>query len=179
MSSDGWVAVTHPGDLALAVGVARSAITGEAYSIVTGLLSRESYWQTRLEDRSRPGEMFHYEVGRTRLFFNWTEAKRVGDDVLILGIVYLSTQNLPLATLLGLARKLRESFKVLTADETEVVRVIMGIAAPASAYDVGVAEARVKAAYQEATVDINGLLDSLQAKKIIRAERPGKLRLIV
>lgn len=181
MEQRGWVDVTDPNDLAEALGVTLTQSTRDVYSAITALPDRDSYWVTRLESpHRRPDDRsMRLEVLKTRLFLNWTEAKKVRDDVVIFGLVFLATQNLPLTTLLGAAKKLKETVRVLSEDETEVVRVIMGIAAPASAYAVGVPETRVRAAYNGASVSIDQLLDSLQAKNIIRAERVGKLRLVV
>lgn len=175
-----WIEVTEAPDFAEVLGVDGASISSELYSVLTALVGHDSYWMTRHErPEPRPGELMHAEIFRTRVFLNWAEAKKIRDDIVIFGAVYLTTQSLPLSALLGAARKLKETVSVLTEDETEVVRVIMGIAAPASAYAVGVPEGRVRAAYAGATVDIDKLLDSLQAKKILRAERVGKLRLII
>lgn len=181
MTHDGWIDVTDPADLGKALGLDLLSGDGDAYSVIAALAGRGSpYWKKRYEQADlRPDELMHGEILRTRVFFNWSEARNMGDDIVILGAVFLATQNLPLATVLGAAKKLRETVRVLSPEETELVRVIMGIAAPASAYAVGVAESRVRAAYKDATVDIDKLLDSLQTKKILQTERVGRVRLIV
>jgi Fe-S cluster assembly scaffold protein SufB len=151
------------------------------YSVITALPDRDSYWVIEVESPRRRSDdrSMNLEFLKTRVFFNLTEAKKMRDDLVIFGVVFLVTQNLPLTTLLGAAKKLKDTVKVLSEDETEVVRTIMGIAAPASAYSVGVPEHQVRAAYNNASVDVDQLLDSLQAKNIIRTERVGKLRLIL
>ena len=175
-----WVDVTDPRSLAEALMLDASSVDRDVYAVMTALAGRDTYWRIGYERASfRPDELMHYQVPNTRIFFNWSEAKKVADDIVIFGVVYMSTQNLPLATMLGAAKKLKETIRVLSPEETEVVRVIMGIAAPASAYAVGVPEIEVKAAYKDATVNIDQLLDSLQAKKILRSERVGRLRLVV
>jgi len=180
MNHDGWIDVTDPADLGKALGLDASSVDRDVYSVITALAGRDSYWKTRYErPRRRPDELMHFEILKTRVFFNWSEAKKVADDIVILGVVFMATQNLPLTTMLGAAKKLKDTVRVLGPEETEVVRVIMGIAAPSSAYAVGVSESQVKAAYRGAAVDIDQLLDSLQAKKILRTERVGKVRLLV
>jgi len=118
------------------------------------------------------------EVAKTRLFINLTEAKKVADDLVIAAVVMIATQNLPLAALLAAARKIRETIRVLSEDETEVVRVIMGLAGGANAYEVGISEQDVRSAYKDAEVDINKLLDALQTKKILVTQRGGLVRLV-
>jgi len=180
MNQTGWIDVTDPADLGGALGIDTSSLDRDVYSVITALAGRDTYWQTRYERPAlRPDELMHYEILKTRVFFNWSEARKVADDIVIFGIVFMATQNLPLTTMLGAAKKLKETVRVLSPEETEVVRVIMGIAAPASAYAVGVPESQVRAAYKDATGDIDHVLDSLQAKKILRTERVGKLRLLV
>lgn len=180
MDTKEWIEVTEAAQLAEILGVDSSSINSNVYSVLTALASRDEYWKTRHERPAlRPDELMHSQILKTRIFLNWTEAKRIRDDIVIVGVVFAATQNAPLSALLGAARKLKDTVSLLTEDETELVRVIMGIAAPSSAYAVGVPEVQVRDAYVEATVDIDKLLDSLQAKKILRPERVGKLRLII
>lgn len=180
MTQSGWVDVTEPYRLAETLGVDASSVDRNALSAIRTLTGPNTYLKTALErPRLSSDELMHFEVLKSRLFINWTEAKKVRDDIVIFGILYGVSQNLPLTTLVGAARKLKETVRILNADETEVVRVIIGIAAPASAYAVGVPEDQVKSAYRDAAVDIDQLLDSLEIKKILRKERVGKLRLVV
>jgi len=174
-----WTEVSDTAEVAALLGVPRAAVTDTVRSVVrklgleAGYLREESAWQTPRE----PGVMC-LEVAKTRLFINLTEAKKVADDLVIAAVVMIATQNLPLAALLAAARKIRETIRVLSEDETEVVRVIMGLAGGANAYEVGISEQDVRSAYKDAEVDINKLLDALQTKKILVTQRGGLVRLV-
>lgn len=181
MNCDGWIDVTRPKDLAAVLGIDVSETTKSVYSAITVLPHRDSYWVIREEPAPDQfgDDALGFQVLKTRVFINMTEAKKVRADIYMLGVTYLATQNVPLTTMLGVVRKFAEVLRVLTEDEAEVVRVIVGLAAPSNAYSLGVPETQVRAAYQDATVDINSLLDSLASKGIIRTERIGKVRLIL
>lgn len=179
MDGSDWVDVSEPERLAALLGVAPAAITSDVRSALAVLTGPGAHWKTVYSRPRVPRDaVLHMQVMRSRLFVNWTDAKRVGDDIVIWGILYWSTQNVPLSTLLSGAKKFRDTVRLLSKEETALVRVIMGLAAPANPYECGVPEVDIRDAYEEAETSIDQLLDSLQSKKILCTERVGKLRLV-
>ena len=180
VDSSCWVEVTSLSVLADVLDLEIPIATDNVLSAIAALLDEEDgWWRTTSELESRlPKDGFGYQILNTRFFFNVTEAKRVSGDLVLVAAAYLQTQNLPLSGALGVLRNLKNNLKMLTEDELEVVRVIIGKAGNVNPYSVGVPEARVRDAYVDASVDIDRLLDSLERKKVVEKVRVGKIRLV-
>jgi hypothetical protein len=118
-------------------------------------------------------------IPRTRIYFNATEAKKVWGDLGVLAAAYAATGSTSTASAIALVKKLIAHLHVLSDEEGELVRVIAGIARPHNPYSIAVPEVRIHGAYEDADVDINGLLDALERKSVIRKERVGRVRLVL
>jgi len=174
----GWIEVTEAETLADLLDTDVVG-TDDLYSALMRIPDSELWWMTRTEVVGRTdGTMLGLQLLKTRIFFNLTEARKLWGDAAVAATVYLLTTNLPVAGAVALVKKLIETLKVLEDDEAEAVRVIMGLAGRRP-YDTSVAEASVKAAYQDAAVDIDKVLDSLEAKKLLRSERGDTVRLVI
>ena len=176
-----WINVTDAEDLARILDIELPADTALLYSILTTVLDRDQWTVVTTVDvsaASQPGAL-GMQVLTTRVYLNVSEARKLWGDVLIFGAAFLVTQSTTLAAALTLLKKLKDTFKILTADEKELVAVIVGLARPGNPYAASVLEADVKSAYEEAAVDVDALLDALQRRNIIRSERAGRIRLVL
>ena len=88
--------------------------------------------------------------------------------------VYSMTLSTPAAFFAATARKLYDNFNLLSEDEAEVVHVMIALAG-GRPYTTPVPEAKLHAAYVDATVSLDALLDSLELKKVIQKRRGGRL----
>ncbi len=159
-----WVDVTEPTALAELLDL-DPALPDVLYTAIMRIPGSERWWTTRtvvVAPTTVNGEpVLGMQVLKTRVFFNLTEARKMGADVAVVGTAYALTTNLPLAGALGLVRKLVDNLTLLDEDERELVHVIMGLV-PGNPYAAGVPEERIRAAYADATVDIDRLLDRLE-----------------
>ncbi len=175
----GWIEVTEPAALADVLDTDVGVGADELYSALMQIPGSELWWITQTEIvRPTDGAGLGLQLLKTRVFFNVTEARKVWGDVAVAATVFLLTTNLPVAGAVALVKKLIDNLKLLDEEEAEAVKVIMGLAGR-QPYDKSVAEASIRAAYQDATVDIDKVLDRLEGKKLLRSERGDTVRLVV
>lgn len=173
-----WIEVTDPAALAGALSADLDHQSENLYAAVMRIPGSERWWRTSTEvvDGTQ-GTSLGLQLLKTRVFFNLTEARKLWGDAAVVGTVFLLSSSLPLAGAVALVKKLVENLNLLTEDEAEAVRVIMGLAGPRP-YETSVPEAAVRAAFAEATINIGAVLDSLETKKLLRSERGDTVRLV-
>ena len=136
------------------------------------------WWKSELEfptSRRNP-HLSELIIPKTRLYVNLTEARKLRIDLLILLVASLAAGP-AVGGALTAAKKLHEALRWLTDDEAELVGVVAGLARP-NPYDNPVAESDIRRAYADATLDVNALLDGLEARKILRRRRPAHVQLV-
>lgn len=112
-----------------------------------------------------------------QVFVNLGAMKGIWKDALIGAIVAFVTVGNPLPGVLAAALKAVASLQVLDEDEGELVHVLLQLS-DGNAYTRSVPEDRVRAAYKEALVSIDDLIDGLLAKDVIARHRDG-IRLVL
>lgn len=133
----------------------------------------EQYLEVRADvsEWAGPDAALGMLVSRTRVFFNVTRFKELRGELVVAILTHQITQDPAAATLLTAAYTLLRNLTVLSDDEAEVVRVMLALAGSAPHPGV-VAEDDVRRAYQDATIELNPILDGLQQKGIIERRRP-------
>lgn len=97
------------------------------------------------------------------------------DASIALGVTLLMAGN-PVPVALTLIARAIASLQILDEDEAELVHVILGLS-EGHAYRQSVAEDTIRAAYVDAGVSIDDLLDRLTERKVIVSRRDG-IRLV-
>jgi len=135
-----------------------------------------TYLDVRFEHQALPSGQLGYIVPRTRIFFNVGRCKEFWGDAMVALAVFSMTHSTPAAFFAATARKLYDNLTLLSAEEAEVVHVLVALSG-GRPYSTPVAESRLQAAYVDATVSLDELLDSLEKKDVIEKRRGGQLLL--
>lgn len=93
-----WVEITEPSALAQVLHMEIPVATQGAYSLLSLLsddaVDQDGWWRSVDDSGPRPPQHgFGYQILKTRYFFNVTEARRVGGDLLLAGAAYVQTQT--------------------------------------------------------------------------------------
>lgn len=178
---DSWREIEDPQDLADLLGIELPDGATDLLDRIGGHPEARAWWRSHTEvprtQYINGQPVLGLQILRTRYFFNVTQARKLKGDLWVIGAVYLYTGDAPTAGIVGAGKKVLDNLLHLTEDETELVRVIIGIAGRRP-YQTSVLEDRVRAAYRDATVSVDSLFDSIEAKGIISKERGGKIRLV-
>jgi hypothetical protein len=171
----GWEEVDSGEQVVQALGLAHAG----APSLERLLLAPGSDRYLRVEadeDTSNSGE-FRVHVPRTRFFFNLTACKELKGDAVVALTAYLITHSAPVAATVAALRKLNDNLVHLSYDEMALVRTIL-TACAGNPYKIPVPEATLRQLYVGDPDTLDGLLDALQSKGVIKARRGGQVQLI-
>ncbi|MGV0041663.1 hypothetical protein [Mycobacterium colombiense] len=172
-----WPEVENAEALVAEAGLDPALIEGQGAKILE-LMSRapesSRYLEIKTEYPKMPPGHVGFMVPHTRIFFNVGRCKEFWGDAMVALSVYAMTLNTPAAFFAATARKLYDNFTLLNEDEAEVVHVLIALAG-GHPYTTPVQESKLHAAYIDATVSLDELLDSLERKNVIQKRRVGQL----
>ena len=115
---------------------------------------------------TRPVILQEGAFGRTRVYVNLGQLKAIWIDLLLAAGVALSTGgNVPSAVVAGSIRAVSK-VKFLSDDEAELVHVLLSYDG-LNPYLVPVPMQLVRSSYEEAALDLDGLIDALASKGVL------------
>lgn len=167
------------------LGVPLSSDWGLLSHAVPELPGASQWWQvtplwtaeTSATDISLGLQVVNLGHGFDTVHFSLTGARKSFGDLAVLALDYLFGRLPSPATAVKLTRQLLANLATLDADEAEVVAVIRSLVG-GNPYAGSASEARLRAAYADASVSLDDLLASLERKQVV-ARQDGLVRLAV
>lgn len=110
--------------------------------------------------------LLHEAILRERVYVNLSKLKSLWIDAAVALAVALSTGGTPVAPLMAAVIAGLRRVQVLNEDEAEVVHVLLGYE-DINAYETPVPLERIRQSYEDASVDIDALLQKLHKRDVL------------
>lgn len=174
----GWTEFQGVSDLASSLGLNEEDLPDDFLARFMSMPNASDYVTTRTEIPRMPPGVIGYLVPKTRFFVNLSTWRSLFGDATTAMLVYAYAQSVPAAAAAAAVRKAHADLRRLSEDEAELVHVIIGLAAGRNPYKTPVEESKVQAAYVDATVSLDALMQSLVDKGVLVSRRDGRLLLV-
>jgi len=178
VSDSRWMEVRQPSDVFAVWGIECPRVVNRDRVLRAMMKTPELRHLLRAEesDRQVPQGRPTIWVRGTRFWVDVTGLRRVRDDIAWAGVVDALTLSLTVSAVATVVRQIAERVQVLTEDEAELVTIIISLS-KGDPYRRPVDESEIRAAYQDALVSVDDLLQALVDKGVVIARRSGWVQL--
>ena len=174
----GWTEFRDVSDLGSLLGLNEEDLPDDFLARFMSMPNASEYVTSRTKVPRMPPGVSGYLVPQTRFFVNLSTWRDLFGDAMTAMIVYTYAQSVPAAAAAAAVRKAHADLLRLSEDEAELVHVIIGLADGRNPYKTPVKESQVQAAYLDATVSLEALVQSLVDKGVLVSRRDGRLLLV-
>ena len=178
MRRAGWTEFRDVSDLGSLLGLNEDDLPDDFLARFMSMPNASEYVTSRTEIPRMPPGVSGYLIPTTRFFVNLSTWRTLFGDATTALVVYTYAQSVPAAAAAAAVRKAHADLRRLSEDEAELVHVIIGLADGRNPYKTPVEESKVQAAYVDATVSLDALLQSLVDKGVIVIRRDGRFLLV-
>ena len=172
-----WTEFRDGSDLGSLLGLREEDLPDDFIARFMSLPDASEFVTSRPEMPRMPPGVIGYLIPKTRFFVNLSTWRSLFGDAMTAMVVYMYAQSVPAAAAAAAIRKAHADLRRLSEDEAELVHVIIGLAEGRNPYKTPVEESEVRAAYVDATVSLDALLQSLSDKGVLVSRRDGRLLL--
>ena len=173
----GWTEFRDVSDLGSLLGL-DDDLPDDFLARFMSMPNAREYVTSRTEVPRMPPGVIGYLIPTTRFFVNLSTWRSLFGDATTAMLVYTYAQSVPAAAAAAAIRKAHADLRRLSEDEAELVHVIIGLADGRNPYKTPVEESQVKAAYVDAKVSLDALMQSLVDKGVLLTRLDGRLLLV-